>query len=235
MTTSFASYGPGSTAPFIVAHMLLATFAGTQSLDGNTRTASGNGALTVDGVTAAAGMVIAYLPTPASANGGLYVVTDTGSTDTPAVIHRLAGFEVGRTFTAVRVQILRGSVCAGWQGSIVSSATTGATVTIGTTSVAYLSGVADYGIASYTDTSGTPGSATAHTGSGRSAIAATATAATITCDRCTATSVVVAQLEDFDGTLTRVKVVPGAGSFVVTGDWPATATCKFRWHICGAL
>lgn len=84
---------------------------------------------------------------------------------------------------------------------------------------------------SYTDNSAAPGSATANTFTGRAAIALGASAATITCSKCVAASVVIVTLEDADATLLRVKVVPGAGSFVVTGNTTATAACKFRWAI----
>lgn len=83
----------------------------------------------------------------------------------------------------------------------------------------------------FTDSSASPGSATANTPSGRAAIAASGTAATITSSCCNANSVVMVQLEDNDTTATKVKVVPAAGSFVVTANAAATATTKFRWII----
>lgn len=82
----------------------------------------------------------------------------------------------------------------------------------------------------YTDTSGTPGSGTASTVSGRSAIAATSSATiTITNTLCTATSVVLATLEDNDATCKSLAVVPGSGSFTVTPGATTGAITKFRW------
>lgn len=85
--------------------------------------------------------------------------------------------------------------------------------------------------ATYTDLSGTPGDGTAHTRTGRAAIALGATAATITNNLCGTTSVVLVQLEDLDATGTHVKVVPGAGSFVVTANAATSAALKFRWLV----
>lgn len=83
----------------------------------------------------------------------------------------------------------------------------------------------------YTDSSGTPGNATINKPQGRSAIAAAAAAVTITSSVCTTTSHVTITPEDLDVTLLTFKCVPGAGSFVVTGNAAATATWKFRWTI----
>jgi VCBS repeat-containing protein len=75
---------------------------------------------------------------------------------------------------------------------------------------------------SSTDISGTPGNGTINTPSGRFAIAAAASAATITSSIVTAASKVQCQVETNDGTLKSVSVLPGAGSFVVTGNAAAT-------------
>jgi hypothetical protein len=82
---------------------------------------------------------------------------------------------------------------------------------------------------SRTDISGAPGSGTINTPSGRFAIAAAASAATITCALCTATSKVLCQVETNDGTLKSVSVVPGAGSFVVTGNAAATGNTSISF------
>jgi hypothetical protein len=48
----------------------------------------------------------------------------------------------------------------------------------------------------------------------------------------TATSVVVAVLQFVDATLTQIlSVVPGAGSFTVTGNANATAATKVGWIV----
>lgn len=87
----------------------------------------------------------------------------------------------------------------------------------------------------YTDTSGTPGNGTANTGTGRAAFAALGTAVVITNNLSQAASVVQVTLEDLDATLLRVKVVPTDGSFTVTADAAATATCKFRWVLFNSV
>lgn len=73
-----------------------------------------------------------------------------------------------------------------------------------------------------TDISGTPGSGTANTLIAKFAIAAAASAATITCSACAATTFIWCQVVTNDGTLKSVSVVPGAGSYVVTGNAAAT-------------
>jgi hypothetical protein len=75
-----------------------------------------------------------------------------------------------------------------------------------------------------TDNTGTPGAATINKPAGRVAIAATASSVTVTNSLVSATSIVLATLQTTDGTLTSIKsVVPGAGSFVITGNAAATA------------
>jgi hypothetical protein len=233
METQHAVYGqsPTSGSPFLFVHLFTDTFAGTQSADGNTRTAGSNGALTIDGVSATVGMLVAYVPGTPSANAGIYSVTDAGSVSTPAILRRVATLEAGATFHAVRFTVLRGSAYGKFAGHLVSSATTGALCTVGTTTLAALAEKTQYGLKSYMDTSGSPGSATANAGSGRAAIAISASACTITNSLVGATSIVHATLEDLDATLTRIKVVPASGSFTVTGDATATAATKFRWSI----
>jgi hypothetical protein len=87
-------------------------------------------------------------------------------------------------------------------------------------------------VLAYTDNSGTPGNTTINTPSGRAAIAAAGTACTVTSSCTTATSKVHVCLESADATLTFIKqVVPGAGSFVVTGNAGATGNCKFSFLV----
>ena len=81
------------------------------------------------------------------------------------------------------------------------------------------------------DSSAAPGNATLNTVSGKSAIAAGASACTITNAVVTATSLIFVTALDNDATLVNFKAVPGAGSFVITGNANATATWKFQWWI----
>ena len=81
------------------------------------------------------------------------------------------------------------------------------------------------------DSSGTPGNATQSVMRGRAAFAAAGSTVTITNSICTANASVFVQLQTGDATLTRVTVVPGAGSFVVTGNAPATGTTVFDYFI----
>lgn len=82
------------------------------------------------------------------------------------------------------------------------------------------------------DSTGTPGNATLNTQKGRSAIAAGAAAVTITNSRVTSSSIVTAVLQTSDGTLTQLlRVVPGSGSFVITGNANATGNVNVGWFI----
>lgn len=91
-------------------------------------------------------------------------------------------------------------------------------------------GLTDLGVAR-TDISGTPGNGTANTNSGRAAFAAAGTTVTVTNSKCTATSKVFVQLGGADATLTSVRVTPGAGSFVVTGNAAAAGTTPFDFLV----
>lgn len=83
-----------------------------------------------------------------------------------------------------------------------------------------------------TDESGTPGDATINKPSGIVAIAAGQSAVTVTNSLVSATSVVMAVLQQVDGTLTQIlTVVPGPGSFVVTGNAAATAATKVAFWV----
>lgn len=83
----------------------------------------------------------------------------------------------------------------------------------------------------YTDSTGTPGDATIGKSSGKSSIALGATACVVTNSLVTATSNVMVTLMDLDATATRVKCVPGAGSFTVTANAAATADTRFMWWV----
>lgn len=74
----------------------------------------------------------------------------------------------------------------------------------------------------YTDNSGTPGNTTISKPRGRFAMAAGASAVTVTNTLCAATSTVLLSKASNDATATDFKVVPGAGSFVVTAAAAAT-------------
>lgn len=82
-----------------------------------------------------------------------------------------------------------------------------------------------------TDISGTPGNGTSSGMRGRAAFAAAGSTVTITSAICTAASSVFVQLGSTDATLTSVRVTPGAGSFVVTGNAAATGTTLFDFHV----
>jgi hypothetical protein len=84
----------------------------------------------------------------------------------------------------------------------------------------------------YTDDSANPGNRTVNKARGKSAFAAGAAAVTITNSLVTANSQVMCTLEFADATLTQIlRVIPGAGSFVVTGNANATANTKFSWWV----
>ncbi len=83
-----------------------------------------------------------------------------------------------------------------------------------------------------TDASGTPGNATINKASGKVAIAIGASTVTVTNSLVTAASIVTATLQTADATLTFIKsVVPGAGSFVITGNANATAATKVAFTV----
>lgn len=87
----------------------------------------------------------------------------------------------------------------------------------------------------YLDDSATPGNRTVNRARGKSAIAIGAAAVTITNSKVTANAQVLVTLEFIDATLTQIlTVVPGAGSFVVTGNGNATAATKIGWTVIGA-
>lgn len=87
-------------------------------------------------------------------------------------------------------------------------------------------------VTGFTDTSAAPGDATANTARGVSAFLTGAPAATITNNLVTANALVLATLQTIDGTLTQIlTVVPGSGSFVITGNANASGTTKFGWLV----
>lgn len=84
----------------------------------------------------------------------------------------------------------------------------------------------------YTDASGTPGAATINKPMGKVAIAAGAASVVVTNSLVTADSHVEAVLQFGDATLTQIlRVVPGAGSFTVTGNANATAATKVSFKV----
>lgn len=82
------------------------------------------------------------------------------------------------------------------------------------------------------NSTGSPGAATLNTPSGRSAIAAGAASVVITNSLVSASSQVYAMLQTADATLTSIKsIVPGAGSFTITGNANATANTNVCWFV----
>jgi len=80
------------------------------------------------------------------------------------------------------------------------------------------------------DSTGTPGAATQNTRRGRVAIAAAASSVVVTNSLVTSSSVITATLQTVDGTLTQLlTVVPGSGSFTITGNAAATAATNVCW------
>lgn len=83
----------------------------------------------------------------------------------------------------------------------------------------------------FTDISGTPGAGTSSGTRGRAAFAAAASSVVITSTLVTAASTVLVQLATNDTTLKSVSVIPGAGSFTVTGNAAATGTTVFDFLV----
>lgn len=83
----------------------------------------------------------------------------------------------------------------------------------------------------FTDNSGAPGNTTINTVRGRAAFAAAAAAVTVTSSQCAANSTVLVSVRTNDATLKSVSVVPGAGSFVVTGNAAAAAITAFDFVV----
>lgn len=83
-----------------------------------------------------------------------------------------------------------------------------------------------------TDSSGTPGAATINRPAGKVAIDAGASSVVVTNSLVTAASLVFCVLQTADGTLTTIRsVVPGSGSFTVTGNANATAATKVAFLV----
>jgi hypothetical protein len=82
------------------------------------------------------------------------------------------------------------------------------------------------------DASGTPGAATINEPSGKVAIAAGASSVVVTNNLVTASSIIIPVLQVADATLTQIlRVVPGAGSFTITGNANATAATKVAFIV----
>lgn len=83
-----------------------------------------------------------------------------------------------------------------------------------------------------TDTTGAPGAASTTTSGGVASFALGAASCVITNPYVVATSRILVSLQRIDGTLTQIlTVVPGAGSFTVTGNAVAAAATPFTWQI----
>ena len=86
----------------------------------------------------------------------------------------------------------------------------------------------------YGDATGSPGNVTQNTINGRVAIAAGQASVTVTNNKVTPSSIIHATLQSSDATLTQIlTVVPGSGSFVITGSAAATAACNVCWTLEG--
>jgi hypothetical protein len=86
-----------------------------------------------------------------------------------------------------------------------------------------------------TDSTGTPGAATIDKPTGKSSIAIGAASVTVTSSQCAAASRVLITPHARDATCKELIVVPGAGSFVVSGTAAATAALPFSWQISNIL
>lgn len=87
-------------------------------------------------------------------------------------------------------------------------------------------------LTNYTNDAATPGDRTVNALRGKNSFAIGAAAVTVTNNLVTVNSQVVCTLEFVDATLTTILTcVPGAGSFVVTGNANATAATQFSWTV----
>lgn len=130
-----AYYGGGqSAAPLYINFAQLTALAShTQSADGNTLTASSNGALLVDTGSPAPQDTVLYAPSTPSVESGVYMVVASGDGGHPWIIERIAGMRdgqsIGRGFVA---SIANGSIGPA-QYLVDSSASPGrAEVVVGT-------------------------------------------------------------------------------------------------------
>lgn len=83
-----------------------------------------------------------------------------------------------------------------------------------------------------TDESATPGAVQIDKLAGKAAFAIGASTCTVTNSYVTAASIVLVVMQFADATLNVIRtVVPGAGSFVVTGNTTATAATKFAFLV----
>lgn len=85
------------------------------------------------------------------------------------------------------------------------------------------------GLARTIQAAGQTGNKTANTMSGNIRIAAAGTTVTVTNSLCTATSIVLANVESNDATAFSAKCVPGAGSFTITLNAACTAETNITW------
>lgn len=105
--------------------------ANTYSSGPQTLTATGNGALTVDGVAVAATQRILVSQEATAQNNGIYVVAQAGSAGTPYVLTRAPDMTTGTQVTGATVMVEQGSTQAG-TGWFVEGA---GPDTIGTTAI----------------------------------------------------------------------------------------------------
>lgn len=86
-----------------------------------------------------------------------------------------------------------------------------------------------------TDSTATPGAATINKPIGKSAIAAGSASVTITNSLVTTGSHIIFSPHNSDLTCKELYVIPGAGSFTLSGSAAATATLAFSWRVSGLL
>lgn len=87
-----------------------------------------------------------------------------------------------------------------------------------------------------TNTTGTPGAAVINSPTGKVAVAIGQSSVTVTNGMVSANSIVIAVLEFIDATFTQIlSVVPGAGSFVITGNAAATAATQISFVVINPL
>lgn len=102
----------------------------------------------------------------------------------------------------------------------------------GPASITNLEVIQQLRLTSYTNDSATAGNRTVNANRGKNSFDIGATAVTVTNNLVTANSQVLCSLEFIDASLTQIlTVIPGAGSFVVTGNATATAATKFSWMV----
>lgn len=205
-STSAGTWGQGRFYDFFVGDVVLNSAAAAGGTIGWVCTVDGTAGTYTEGLTCSGtGTTLTLSGTSSILNVGNYITVNSVKTRITAI-----------NGTSVTISTTAGTFGAG--AAIAYAAPTFA-------EFGRVSGGAGSSVAS-------PGNATLNTQKGRSAIAAGASAVTITNSRVTSTSIVGAVLQTVDGTLTQLlTVVPGSGSFVITGNANATGNVNVGWWI----